>query len=209
MGYDYGQFAALVVADTVQSAQAAASRVSVKYDARTPDVSTDQLTPEDPPSVKNERGDVDSALGSGAVKLDVTYTTPVETHNPMEMHATIASWTKDNHPTTSAVNHRTCSRNSRFRLESIEVISRFIGSGFDQNYFPAAFLMAALSRSSLAARVFPHRRCSPLCHRPLTRQRIHGGGHGSESPRSSARNISTHFDVDDYAENCAQVTDAV
>jgi xanthine dehydrogenase YagR molybdenum-binding subunit len=98
--YYYGQFVALVVADTFERAQAAAFRVIVKYDAREPDVSTDELTPKDPPSTKYERGDVDSALGSGAVKLDVTYTTPVETHNPMEMHATIASWAKDSSPFT-------------------------------------------------------------------------------------------------------------
>ena len=28
------------------------------------------------------------------MKLDVTYVTPVETHNPMEMHGSIASWSK-------------------------------------------------------------------------------------------------------------------
>ena len=37
--YYYGQFVALVVADTFERAQAAASRVAVKYDARKPDVS--------------------------------------------------------------------------------------------------------------------------------------------------------------------------
>jgi CO/xanthine dehydrogenase Mo-binding subunit len=29
------------------------------------------------------------------VQLDLTYVTPVETHNPMEMQAAIAPWTKD------------------------------------------------------------------------------------------------------------------
>src|SRR4029077_3487775 len=93
--YYYGQFVALVVADTFERAQAAAGRVVVKYDVRPPDVSTSELTPKDPPAIKNERGEVDSALSSAPVKLDVTYETPVETHNPMEMHATIATWNKD------------------------------------------------------------------------------------------------------------------
>ncbi len=62
--YYYGQFVALVVADTFERAQAAAGRVVVKYDARTPDISTAELTPKDPPAIKNERGDVESALSS-------------------------------------------------------------------------------------------------------------------------------------------------
>jgi xanthine dehydrogenase YagR molybdenum-binding subunit len=101
---------ALVVADTFERAQAAAGRVVVKYDTRTPDISTAELTPKDPPAIKNERGDVESALSSTPVKLDVTYETPVETHNPMEMHATIATWSKDKltlyETSQGVVNHR-------------------------------------------------------------------------------------------------------
>jgi len=33
-------------------------------------------------------------LQQAAVQLDATYITPVETHNPMEMHGTIAVWDK-------------------------------------------------------------------------------------------------------------------
>ena len=93
--YYYGQFVALVVADTFERAQAAAEHVAIGYDARTPDVSTGKLTPQGPPAVKNERGNVDDALSGAPIQLDVTYETPVETHNPMEMHATIAHWAKD------------------------------------------------------------------------------------------------------------------
>ena len=37
-------------------------------------------------------------MSSAPVQLDVTYETPVETHNPMEMHATIATWNKEKSP---------------------------------------------------------------------------------------------------------------
>ena len=40
-----------------------------------------------------DQGDVDTALASAAVTLDVTYTTPMLHHNPMEPHTTIAHWT--------------------------------------------------------------------------------------------------------------------
>ena len=44
----------------------------------------------------SKRGDPDGAFDGGAVKLDATYITPIEHHNPMEPHATIAMWNGDN-----------------------------------------------------------------------------------------------------------------
>ena len=40
--YYYGQYVALVVADTFERAQAAAASVKVEYDAHTPDISNDE-----------------------------------------------------------------------------------------------------------------------------------------------------------------------
>ncbi len=42
-----------------------------------------------------KRGDVDNAYGRSATKIEVTYTTPYQNHNPMEPHATIAEWQGD------------------------------------------------------------------------------------------------------------------
>jgi xanthine dehydrogenase YagR molybdenum-binding subunit len=39
-----------------------------------------------------ERGEPDRALADAPVKAEQTYTIPVEHHNPMEMHATVAVW---------------------------------------------------------------------------------------------------------------------
>ena len=215
--YYYGQFVALVVADTFERAQAAAFRVIVKYDARKPDVSTDELTPKDPPSIKYERGDVDSALGSGAVKLDVTYTTPVETHNPMEMHATIASWTKDKltlyETSQGVVNHRNCAAEIlAIPLESIEVISRFIGSGFGSKLFPWPHSwMAALASKQLGRPVkvsVPRTMMfTTVGHRPFTRQRIQLAAETNGKLTAFQHEIFQPTSmVDDYIENCAQVT---
>ena len=52
----YGQYVALVVADTFENATAAARAVKVSYDEAQPDVSL-ELTPDDEPSVDTERGD--------------------------------------------------------------------------------------------------------------------------------------------------------
>ena len=89
----WGQYVALVVADTFQQAQAAAAAVKVEYDPQKPNVSP-ELNDENVINqrVNSKRGDTESAFASAPVKVDQTYVTPVKTHNPMEMHATVAVW---------------------------------------------------------------------------------------------------------------------
>ena len=43
----------------------------------------------------SNRGDPDGTFNAGAVKIDATYVTPIEHHNAMEPHATIAAWNGD------------------------------------------------------------------------------------------------------------------
>ena len=40
----------------------------------------------------SRRGDVDAGLAAADVRIEAEYTTPIETHNPMEPHATVARW---------------------------------------------------------------------------------------------------------------------
>ena len=89
----FGQPVAVVVADSLEAAQHAARLVEVSYDAAQP--STDLASaPADEPEVY-ERGDADAALGAAEVRLEMTYRTARNHHNPMEPHATIARWDGD------------------------------------------------------------------------------------------------------------------
>src|ERR1019366_8961437 len=107
----WGQYVALVVAETLEQAQAAARAIRVEHDAEKPDVrhnlGTD-FTGERQSSWK--RGDPDKALTSAPVVIDEIYVTPVETHNPMEMHGTVAVWDGNNltlyESSQGVVNHR-------------------------------------------------------------------------------------------------------
>ncbi len=58
----------------------------------------------------SHRGDPDKAFAASSIKLDQMYSTPAETHNPIELHATVASWDGDSvtlYETSQAVvNHR-------------------------------------------------------------------------------------------------------
>ncbi len=83
----------VAVAETFEQAQAAAAAIRVKYDAQTPNVSDVFF---DDPNIatrtNSKRGDTAAAFPTAPVQVDQTYTTPAETHNPMEMHATVAVW---------------------------------------------------------------------------------------------------------------------
>ena len=42
-----------------------------------------------------QRGDVETALAKSAVRIEQTYTTPIQHHNPLEPHASVAEWSDD------------------------------------------------------------------------------------------------------------------
>jgi xanthine dehydrogenase YagR molybdenum-binding subunit len=89
----FGQPVAVVVATTLEAAQHGARLVQVTYDSEP--VATDLATaPADPPATY-ARGDADTAHGAAEVRLEMTYRTARNHHNPMEPHATIARWEGD------------------------------------------------------------------------------------------------------------------
>src|SRR4051812_4530805 len=98
-----GQYVALVVAETIEQARHAASLVKVTYAPEEPLLTMEAAAKKaEQPKKNNEekvqikKGDVDAALeDSGLVKIEQTYLTPTETHNPIEMSGTIAHWESD------------------------------------------------------------------------------------------------------------------
>jgi len=98
-----GQVIALVVATTQETACEVATTLDVTYDEQDRDVvlTTSHPTLYAPEKVNpafatdTETGDVEPALASAPVVLDRMYSTPAEFNNPMEPHATTASWEGD------------------------------------------------------------------------------------------------------------------
>ena len=139
--YYWGQYVAVVVAETLEQARAAANAVHVEYEADKPDVNPELSDFNGPRQSSWKRGDPDKALSSAPVVVDQTYVTPVETHNPMEMHGTVAVWNGDDltlyECSQGVVNHRiVMAEVLGVSRENVRVISRFIGSGFGGKLFP-------------------------------------------------------------------------
>ncbi len=97
---DYnGQPIAVIVARSLTEAMAAAPLLNIRYAAQPAKLDfMGRLNEAHPPRTRSHdpntenRGSVDQALASAQVKLEQTYITPVQNHNPMEPHATVAWW---------------------------------------------------------------------------------------------------------------------
>src|SRR5579871_690865 len=93
----HGQIVAMVTADTFEAAQEAASKVRVSYDAQTPSATFDSagVTEEQPKHEFPRAGNADAAFDASDVKLDVSYSTPTEHHNAIELYTTTCVWRGD------------------------------------------------------------------------------------------------------------------
>ncbi|HMG22559.1 MAG TPA: xanthine dehydrogenase family protein molybdopterin-binding subunit, partial [Kofleriaceae bacterium] len=135
---------AVVVADTLERAQHAAARVSATYDSVPPVAELESLLGEAyvpgalGPSgeAASARGDLDAGLAAAKTRITQTYTTPVENHNPMEPHATIAVWQGDARLTLYDATQGIFGVRNKiartFGLEprDVRVIDHFVGGGF-------------------------------------------------------------------------------
>ena len=137
-----GEDVAVVIADTLERAQWAASKVKVSYHADDPDfdISTSKKTPKKPEEhfgkkLQVKRGDAGGAFENAAVKVDETYSTPAQTHNPMELSATIAVWDGPKltiYNATQAIigDRKIVSDMLDVAEENIRVVCPFVGGGF-------------------------------------------------------------------------------
>jgi len=130
---------AVVVADTFERATDAAAMVRVRYSLAAAVTQFDTAPEYKPASggrdVDKHKGDASAAYAQAAVNLDRTYVVPVEHHNPMEPHATVAQWDGDRLTVYDAsqgvINaRRKLAQTFGVPITSVRVVSTFIGGGF-------------------------------------------------------------------------------
>ena len=214
----YGQFVALVVANTFEQAQDAASKVKVSYDEQKPLTRTsDPRAVAQPARRHYTRGNAEAAFVSAPVKVDAVYTTPTETHNPMEMHGVIAAW-KDGkltlYATTQGVmNYQaTMSEMMGVPIDDVHVIAPFCGAGFGSKLSPwPETMLAAMAARKLdrpvKLSVPRHLMFTTVGHRPSTEQHMQVGATAEGKLVAIVQDAknSTSF-INDYAEGCTAPT---
>ena len=97
-----GQWIGMTFGKTLEIATHAASLVKIKYESQSAatDLDANMGSAEEPKQVMGgpatiTKGDAAAAYESADIKLDSEYRTPKENHNPIEPHATIAAWGKN------------------------------------------------------------------------------------------------------------------
>ena len=223
----YGQYVALAVADSFEAAKAAADAVKVTYTKEKPNVENDLEADDDPDVVvttfgtqkrlESERGDPDGAFAAAPVKLDETYVTPAETHNPIELHATIAVWEGPNltlyESTQGIVNLRgVLAQMFGLPKENVRVISKFLGSGFGGKLFPwthTPLAAAAARQLGQPVKLVVSRKMmfQTVGHRPRTQQRVRLGATSDGKLVALQHDYVYHRSMlDAHHEDCGEAT---
>lgn len=137
-----GQAVALVLAETQEQANHAASLVKVRYEATTARTrfeaaKKDARTPDSLMIERNRlrKGDVEAAFRAAACSVDAVYRTPQHNHNPIEPNSTTLAWQGDRlivHDATQMLNGTAGSLARVFGIKEDQVFvsSPYVGGGF-------------------------------------------------------------------------------
>ncbi len=213
----WGQYIAVVVAETLEQATAAAAAVHAEYDIETANLRPGLDDYAGERKKGSTRGTFESAFSAAPVKVDQTYITPVETHTPIELHASVAVWDGDHitmyETSQGVVNHRVVmAQTLGIPVENVRIVTRFLGSGFGGKLFPwphCAMSAVAARKLGRPVKLSVTRRMmfSSVGYRPRTEQRVRLGA--SQDGKLLALkhdylNVSSM--LDDYDEGCGEAT---
>jgi xanthine dehydrogenase YagR molybdenum-binding subunit len=222
-----GQPIAVVVAETFEQARAAAHRVGVRYTrapamldfAKAKQHLRKAPTQPDRPA-DTSRGNVAGGLARAAVKVDHTYHTPMEHHNPLEPHATIAQWDGplltlyDSTQNVTGV-RKMAAKTFGIKPDDVHVVSPFVGGGFGSKGTTWSHVMLAALAARVAGRpvklaVERTQMYGPVGARPITEQRMQLGAarDGKLTAQVHHTVCSTSF-VADFSEPCSTITRAL
>ena len=219
-----GQYIAVVVADTLQQAQHAASLVKISYNTETPLIATEQAMDSvyDPSEffgekLKAQRGNPAAKFQDAPVKLEAEYFTPTEHHNPMEPCASMAAWQGDEVTLWETTQWVAGARNTIAETlgiapEKVHIISPFIGGGFGCKGFvwPHSVLSAIAAKKvgrPVKLNLTRKQMFSGCGHRSETHQKMRLGA--TKEGRLTAIQHETMVQtstVDEFVEACGNTT---
>jgi xanthine dehydrogenase YagR molybdenum-binding subunit len=156
----YGQHIGVVIAETFEQARAAARLIKVTYakiEGKTDfeELSKHARVPKDIEDLV--RGDTNKAFMEAIYKVDEVYETPIEHHQPMEPHATIAVWEGENvllYNGAQIINgaQQAAANTLKIKLENVRIISPHIGGGFGSKGGQWANLVLAAVAAKMVSR---------------------------------------------------------
>ncbi len=160
----FGEIIAIVLGESYEAARDAAIRLPVTYEegdgvfAFSMHAERDGKLPPNNVPAQAEQGDVDSAMDTAPVTIDVTYTTPSQNSAAMEPHASLATWDDDGAltlygayqmPTSDA---QQLAKSLGVSEKKVRIIARFIGGGFGSKLGIAPESVAAAVAAKILGR---------------------------------------------------------
>ena len=215
---------AVVVADTLEHAQDAARRLRIRYASEPAQLDFAEAArqprkpkaqPERPSDTS--RGNLAGSRAQADSHVDATYSTPFENHNPMEPHATVASWDGDTLTLYDATQYvsgvrKTAAHTFGIDAGQVRVICPYVGGGFGCKGTTWSHVMLA----ALAARqagcpvklvLERTQMFAPVGARPTTRQQLRlDAKAGGKLAAIEHYTISSTAFLDDFTEPCTAAT---
>ena len=221
-----GQPIALVVASTLDQARYAARLLKITYSPMPAKVNfTDHLVearwPKNPGKEPegNHRGDASAGFAGSAVILEQTYTTPIQNHNAMEPHATIAWWEGEKLNIYDATQYISGDRMSLAKamnipVESVHVMCPLVGGGFGSkgsmwSHVPLCAMAAKITGRPVKLVIDRDQMFGPVGGRPSTINRIKLGASSDGKllavQHDAVMNASVLEDFTEHSEGPAKI----
>jgi xanthine dehydrogenase YagR molybdenum-binding subunit len=210
---------AVVIAQSLEEATYAAQLIRVHYEAEHPETNFD-LAPRYVPKeifgepATHQRGDPEKALATGPVRIEQTYRTPTEHHNPMEAHGTIAQWNgerltlHDSSQWAFGVQRR-IAKVFGIGAEQSRVIVPYVGGAFGSkgqmwSHVALAAMAAKLVGRPVKLIVTRPQMFGWVGHRPQTEQRVALGAQRDGRLVTVTHDVLSETSVsDEFVEPCA------
>jgi xanthine dehydrogenase YagR molybdenum-binding subunit len=219
-----GQPIALVVARSLDQARAAGRMLKVRYTPQPAKLNfrehlEDARWPKNPGKepAGNHRGDLDAGFAKATVTVEGTYITPIQNHNPMEPHATIAWWTGDKLNVYDATQYTSgdqisLAKTLNIPVDFVHIDCPVVGGGFGSkgsmwSHVPLCALAAKVTGKPVKLALDREQMFGPVGARPSTVNRIKLGATADGKLVAMRHDVTMNASaMEDFVEHAEGVT---
>ena len=219
-----GEPIAVVVAKSLNEAKAAARLLRVEYVSEPAQVSFkerlgDARWPTNPGKepAGNRRGDLQAGFAKSAVLVEQTYVTPIQYHNPLEPHATIAWWEGEKLNVYDATQYisgvkMSLAKTFDMPLDYVRVVNPVVGGGFGSkgsmwSHVPLCVMAAKATGRPVKLVLEREQMFGPVGGRPSTVNRIKLGASADGKLLAMQQDVIMNASVmEDFTEHAAGPT---
>jgi xanthine dehydrogenase YagR molybdenum-binding subunit len=217
---------AVVIAETLEAATEGAVLLAPRFQAEAARVGLDDAEAFVPPVVGVghpavvTHGDVDAGLAGAATRMEATYETPAQYHNPMEPHAIVAAWDGDTLSIDTPSQGMAMAQGriaGLFGIDpaAIHIRSPFLGGGFGSKGMISGpqvlgIMAARLVRRPVKLVLRREQMFGPVGHRAPTRQTLRMGAAADGALTAIGHDAMTASSTfDDFFEPSADASHSV